>query len=140
MSISSSRALATWVHEVCDVNPFGVIASEAAYTDEGAEWLRQLNEYIAQNYDFLCKFIDEQLPQLHVVKLEGTYLAWVDCSALGMPSSVLVERLLSQYGVWLNDGEMYGEKQRPFVRINLACPRATLAEGLRRMAQGITAF
>ena len=128
------------LHEVCDVNSFGVIASEAAYTDEGAEWLRQLNEYIAQNYDFLCQFIAGQLPQLRVVRLEGTYLAWVDCSALGVPSSVLVERLLTKHGVWLNDGEMYGEKERPFVRINLACPRATLAEGLRRMAEGIAAL
>ena len=128
------------LHEVCDVNPFGVIASEAAYTDEGAEWLRQLNEYIAQNYDFLCQFIASRLPQLRVVRLEGTYLAWVDCMALGVPSSVLVEHLLSHYGVWLNDGEMYGERDRSFVRINLACSRATLAEGLRRMAQGIAAL
>jgi cystathionine beta-lyase len=128
------------LHEVCDVNPFGVIASEAAYTDEGAEWLRHLNEYIAQNYDFLCQFIASRLPQLRVVRLEGTYLAWVDCSALGVSSSVLVERLLTKHGVWLNDGEMYGEKERPFVRINLACPRATLAEGLRRMAEGIAAL
>ena len=69
------------LHEVCDVNPFGVIATEVAYTDEGSEWLRQLNEYIAQNYDYLCQFIAGQLPQLCVVKLEGTYLSWVDCSA-----------------------------------------------------------
>jgi cystathionine beta-lyase len=55
-------------------------------------------------------------------------------------SSVLVEHLLSHYGVWLNDGEMYGERDRSFVRINLACPRATLAEGLRRMAEGIAAL
>ncbi|MBO5626119.1 MAG: pyridoxal phosphate-dependent aminotransferase [Prevotella sp.] len=128
------------LHEVCDVNPFGIVAAEAAYTDEGAEWLRQLNEYIAQNYVFLCQFIASRLPQLQVVRLEGTYLAWVDCMALGVPSAVLVERLFNEYGVWLNDGEMYGEKERPFVRINLACPRATLAEGLRRMAEGIAAL
>ena len=128
------------LHEVCDVNPFGIVAAEAAYTDEGAEWLRQLNEYIAQNYEFLCQFMAEQLPQLHVVRLEGTYLAWVDCSALGVQSSALVEHLLSNYGVWLNDGEMYGERQRPFVRINMACPRAILAEGLQRMARGIAAL
>ena len=128
------------LHEVCDVNPFGVIATEVAYTDEGAEWLRQLNEYIAQNYDYLCQFIAGQLPQLCVVKLEGTYLCWVDCSALGVPSSVLVEHLLTKHGVWLNDGEMYGEKNLSFVRINLACPRVVLAEGLQRMAHGISSF
>ena len=125
------------LHEVCDVNPFGVIASEAAYTDEGAEWLKQLNEYIAANYIFLCQFMAERLPRLRVIKLEGTYLAWVDCSAIGLPSSVIADRLLRHHGVWLNDGEMYGETQRSFLRINLACRRATLAEGLRRMAEGI---
>lgn len=128
------------LHEVCDVNPFGVIASEAAYTDEGAEWLRQLNEYIAANYIFLRQFLAERMPQLRVVKLEGTYLAWADCSKVGLSSSELAARLLHHHGVWLNDGEIYGETKRPFLRINLACPRATLAEGLRRMAEGIDAL
>lgn len=128
------------LHEVCDVNPFGVIATEAAYTDGGWEWLQQLNAYIAANYEYLRKFLEKQLPQLRLVRLEGTYLAWVDCEALGCSSSQLVDHLLNRHGVWLNEGEMYGEMQRPFVRINLACPQATLAEGLRRMAEGVAAL
>ena len=75
------------LHEVCDVNPFGVVATEAAYTDEGSEWLSQLNEYIYGNYQYLCEFFHSQLPDYPVVKLEGTYLAWVDCSVLDVPSS-----------------------------------------------------
>ncbi len=125
------------LHEVCDVNPFGVVATEAAYTDGGWQWLRQLNAYIYANYAFLCDFLNEHAPRLQVVNLEGTYLAWVDCSALGMPSPELTRLLFEKFGVWLNDGEMYGETRRPFVRINLACPRQTLAEGLERMARGI---
>ena len=128
------------IHEVCDVNPFGVIATEAAYTDGGWEWLQQLNAYIAANYEYLRQFLEKQLPQLRLVRLEGTYLAWVDCTALGCSSSQLVDHLLNRHGVWLNDGEMYGETSRPFVRINLACPQATLAEGLRRMAEGVAAL
>lgn len=128
------------LHEVCDVNPFGVIATEAAYTDGGWEWLQQLNAYIAANYEYLRQFLEKQLPQLRLVRLEGTYLAWVDCTALGCSSSQLVDHLLNRHGVWLNDGEMYGETSRPFVRINLACPQATLAEGLRRMAEGVAAL
>ena len=120
------------LHEVCDVNPFGVIATEAAYTDEGAEWLRQLNDYLWQNYQLLCAFFSEHLPQLPVVRLEGTYLVWVDCSALGRSSTAIVNDLYCHHGVWLNDGAMYGERQ-PFVRINIACPRAILREALQRL-------
>ena len=125
------------LHEVCDVNPFGVIATEAAYTDGGAEWLRQLNVYIYENYKFLCQFFENNLPKFPVVTLEGTYLAWVDCSVLAMSSSEIVEHLYREHRVWLNDGEMYGEHLKPFVRINLACPRKVLEEGLRRVAEGL---
>ncbi len=125
------------IHENCDVNPFGVIATEAAYTDGGKEWLCQMNAYVYGNYQYLKDFLKEHLPQLSVVKLEGTYLAWIDCAATGMTSKQIVERLYA-HGVWLNDGEMYGDPLNRFVRINLACPRATLAEGLRRMAEGLS--
>ena len=124
------------IHENCDVNPFGVIALQEAYTDGGKEWLDQMNAYVFSNYQFLKSFMQEQLPDYPVVKLEGTYLAWVDCAASGMSSKALVEKLYA-HGVWLNDGEMYGDPLNRFVRINLACPQATLAEGLRRMVKGL---
>lgn len=123
------------IHEICDVNPFGVIATEVAYTDGGAEWLNQLNDYIASNYQFLVQLFAEHLPQIPVVKLEGTYLAWGDCAALNKPASEIVDMLYKETGVWLNGGEMYGDTTKHFVRINLACPRAILAEGLRRIAR-----
>jgi len=122
------------IHEVCDVNPFSVVATEAAYTDGGWEWLQQLNAYIAGNYQLLCQYVQQHIPMLRVTSMEGTYLAWIDCEALATPSSQLAADLLQHHGVWLNDGEMYGETQRPFLRINLACPRAILEEGLQRMA------
>ena len=124
------------IHENCDVNPFGVIALQEAYTDGGKEWLDQMNAYVFSNYQFLKSFMQEQLPDYPVVKLEGTYLAWVDCAASGMSSKELVEKLYA-HGVWLNDGEMDGDPLKRLVRINLACPRATLAEGLRRMVKGL---
>ena len=120
------------IHEVCDVNPFGVIATEAAYTEEGAEWLRQLNTYLFANYQFLCDFFSKHFPSLEVVNLEGTYLVWVDCSSLGKSSTEIVNNLY-RHGVWMNDGVMYGENQRAFIRINIACPRKILEEGLLRM-------
>ncbi|MBR5392897.1 MAG: pyridoxal phosphate-dependent aminotransferase [Prevotella sp.] len=120
------------IHEVCDVNPFGVVATEAAYTEEGAEWLRQLNTYIFANYQFLCDFFSKHFPSLEVVKLEGTYLVWVDCSSLGKSSTEIVNKLY-RHGVWMNDGAIYGENKGSFIRINIACPRKILEEGLLRM-------
>ena len=124
------------IHEVCDVNPFGVIATEAAYTEEGAEWLRQLNTYLFANYRFLCDFFSKHFPSLEVVKLEGTYLVWVDCSSLGKSSTEIVNNLY-RHGVWMNDGVMYGESQGAFIRINIACPRKILEEGLLRMEKAL---
>lgn len=124
------------IHEVCDVNPFGVIATEAAYTEEGAEWLRQLNTYLFANYRFLCDFFSKHFPSLEVVKLEGTYLVWVDCSSLGKSSTEIVNNLY-RHGVWMNDGVMYGENQGAFIRINIACPRKILEEGLLRMEKAL---
>ena len=126
------------LHEVCDVNPFGVIATEAAYTDEGYDWLCQLNEYIDQNYRYLLDFFQKNLPAFPVVRLEGTYLVWVDCSVTGKTSSVIVDELYRNHKVWLNEGEMYGEHMKPFVRINIACPRSVLEVALPRIEAAFT--
>ncbi len=121
------------INEVCDVNPFGVEALQAAYTPEGEEWLDQLMQYIGGNYQWLCQFIGERLPQLRVIDMEATYLPWVDCSALGKESMQMEKELLRQQKVWFNAGQMYTNGQpSPFLRINIACPRAVLTEALQR--------
>lgn len=125
------------IFETCDVNPFGIVATEAAFTDGGAEWLDQLNMYVLGNYNYLRDLFAEKLPQLWVAPHEGTYLAWVDCTDLGMSSVALADHLYKYNKVWISDGEAYGERNRSFIRINLACPRATLAEGLARLVVGI---
>lgn len=123
------------INEVCDVNPFGVEALQAAYTPEGEEWLMQLNDYIAGNYEYICAFFQQELPQFPVTKLEGTYLAWIDVRSLNESSEQLEERLMEEQKVWINAGSMYGTEG--FIRINLACPRATLEEGLKRLKKGL---
>lgn len=123
------------INEVCDVNPFGVEALQAAYTPEGEEWLMQLNDYIAGNYEYLCAFFQQELPQFPVTKLEGTYLAWIDVRSLNESSEQLEERLMEEQRVWINAGSMYGTEG--FIRINLACPGATLEEGLKRLKKGL---
>ena len=121
------------INEVCDVNPFGVEALIAAYSDEGEAWLKELITYLHANYIYLKDFFKANMPQLNVVKLEGTYLVWVDCSALGKTSEDITAALLEKQKLWLNGGGMYGETERPFVRINIACPRKRLEEGLNKM-------
>lgn len=120
------------INEVCDVNPFGVAATIAAYR-HGAEWLDALKNYLWQNYQALREFFAEHLPELTVCRLEGTYLVWVDCRSTGMSSEQLEQRLLEQARVWLNAGSMYGAAGEGFMRINIACPRSRLMEALQRM-------
>ena len=119
------------VNEVCDVNPFGIIATIAAY-NEGEEWLDQLVGYIGENYRFMQDFCAERLPEFPLNVLEGTYLVWMDCSALGIPSEELADLLKTRAKLWLNAGAMYGKDGDAFMRWNIACPRATLQDGLNR--------
>lgn len=118
-------------NEVCDVNPFGVIATQAAY-NEGEEWLDQLIGYLHANYLYMQDFCSENLPQFPLTTLEGTYLVWMDCRTLDLPSEELERRLVAEAGLWLNAGTMYGTEGEGFMRWNIACPRTTLAEGLKR--------
>ena len=122
------------INEVCDVNPFGVIATIAAY-NEGEEWLNQLLQYIHGNYLLFKDYCEEHLPQLPVAPLEGTYLAWMDCRSLGIPSEELEEELMKEAKLWLNAGSMYGKEGEGFMRWNLACPRQLVKEGLERFSQ-----
>ena len=119
------------VNEVCDVGPFGVLATIAAY-NEGEEWLSQLTAYLWQNYCTMRSYCEEHLPAFPVAKLEGTYLAWMDCRALGLSSEKLERRLIDEAHLWLNAGTMYGTEGEGFMRWNLACPRASVLDGLER--------
>ena len=126
------------INEVCDVNPFGVLATIAAY-NEGESWLTELIDYLQRNYEFLVSFFNENLPDFPIVKLEGTYLVWMDCRHLGISSNELEEKLIREGEVWLNPGSMYGESGEGFMRINIACPRARLTEGLKRIKKVLNA-
>lgn len=119
------------INEVCDVNPFGVTATIAAY-NEGEDWLVQLLDYLKVNYDYLCRFFHTYLPQISVTELEGTYLVWTDCRTLPFPSDTLQSRLRMETGLWLNSGTMYGEEGEGFLRWNIACPHTMLQDALIR--------
>lgn len=121
------------INEVCDLNPFGPVALIAAY-NESENWLDELNKYLWENYTLLCDFIDKNLPQWKVMPLEGTYLAWVDCSACCDNVAAYCDKIMQECKVWLNPGSMYGPVSgEGYLRINLACPKSTLQEALKRL-------
>lgn len=121
------------INEVCDVNPFGVIALQAAY-NEGEDWIEQLNAYLWENYLTLKAFFRDDLPQLEVIDLEGTYLVWVNVRATGMTGDELTEKLLKEGKVFVNRGTMYGKATgADYIRINIAMPRSLMLEGLERL-------
>lgn len=128
------------INEVCDVNPFGVIALQAAYSDEGYEWLTQLRAYISANYDLLCERFARELPKCKVMRMEGTYLTWIDCSELHIPSDEIEEMLMHENKVWVNAGSMYGAEGAAFIRINMACTSELLNEGITRIVEGLGAY
>lgn len=119
------------INEVCDVNPFGVAATIAAY-NEGEEWLSQLVDYLHGNYEAMAEFCRRELPEFPITRLEGTYLVWMDCSSLGMPSDALEYALLDDARLWLNAGTMYGAEGEGYMRWNIACPRSVMLDGLNR--------
>lgn len=120
------------INEVCDLNPFGPVALKAAY-NESEDWIDELNQYLWGNYQALCAFAKEHLPQWRVCTLEGTYLPWIDITATGMMSQEYSDRLLSEAKVWVNPGTMYGAQSgEGYIRMNIACPRSLLMEALQR--------
>lgn len=117
-------------------NLFGIVALKAAYT-QGEEWLDELLDYLQGNLDFLVSYIDGNLPQIKVVKPEGTYLVWLDCRKLNMDPISLKNFMLNQAKVALDDGYIFGPGGEGFERINIACPRSLLEEGLRRIMAAV---
>lgn len=124
------------INEVCDVNPFGVEALMAAYNDS-EEWLEELKQYLFANYNYLRAYFAEYLPEFPVSILEGTYLVWVDCSVLNQSSDETAKTLLEKEKLWVNEGSLYGEAGEGFIRINIACPRQQLIEGLNRLRRAL---
>ena len=119
-------------------NLFGTVATEAAYT-HGEEWLKQMLEYTEGNIDFTRDFFKKNLPQLHFLKPEGTYLLWIDFKALEMNDAELKDFLVHKAGIGLNSGNIFGENGSGFMRMNVACPRALLEKALLQLKAALDA-
>lgn len=128
------------IYEVCDVNPFGPIALKAAY-NESERWLDELIPYIHGNYQFLKSYLTEHLPSVDVVRLEGTYLAWVSIRSLGINGDEAARLLLKDGKVFLCSGMLYGKRAgRDYLRVNLACPRDLLRAAMSRVVTTLSAI
>lgn len=125
--------------EVAEPNSFAITATIAAFT-KGENWLNELREYIENNKHTTINFIKEELPELHVIPSEATYLLWIDCSRVCDNSVELVQAVRNTTGLYLSDGLEYGENGKCFVRINVACPLERLNDGLERLKRGIKNF
>lgn len=90
-------------------------------------------DYLQGNRDTLISFINERIPQLKVIIPEATYLVWMDCSSLGIGSEELCNKIFEEGFLRINNGHTYGDTGDGFIRMNIACPRALLIEGLERL-------
>ncbi|MCA0990603.1 MalY/PatB family protein [Pseudalkalibacillus hwajinpoensis] len=117
-------------------SPFGITAVEAAY-NHGEEWLDDLMDYLQGNLSYLTTFINERLPQIDVIEPEGTYLVWLDFNKLNMSHEELEQFVQGEARLALDEGYIFGEGGKGFERINIACPRSVLQEGLERLEKAI---
>ena len=117
-------------------NIFGMVAQDAAY-NKGEAWLEELLTYLRGNLKYLEEFIAEKIPGLKLYPLEGTYLAWVDCTSLGMNDEELNEFMLKKAKLWLDEGTLFGTGGSMFMRINLACPRSLLKKALENLEKAV---
>lgn len=116
----------------CEVNIMGIIACEAAYRG-GEEWLKEVKAYIADNRKYTEDFLSKYLPKMKLTPAEGLYLLWIDCNAYGLTPKELEEKLVKEAGLWMDMGDMFGEEGNGFFRMNIACPRVTLEQGLKQL-------
>lgn len=125
--------------EVAEPNAFAVCATVAAFNECG-EWLDELREYLFKNRAFAEEFLHKNLPEVLPVKAEATYLIWVDCAKVTGDAEELCAFIRKTTGLYITAGGQYRGNGKTFVRINAACCRETLKDGLNRFAAGVKAF
>ncbi len=118
------------------LNIFGAVAAEAAYT-HGEAWLEELMDYLSANMELILDTFRQKIPSVKVIRPEGTYLAWMDCREIAESAGELKEFFARQAGVGLSDGAIFGKDGAGFQRMNFACPRSLLTEGLQRIEDAV---
>lgn len=114
----------------------GLVACEAAYS-KGEEWYNAMLSYVRENILFTEKYVQENLPGVRMVKLEGTYLIWLDFREKGFSVDELDGRIIHKAKLWLDSGRIFGDSGNGFQRINAACPKSVLAMALDRIKDSL---
>jgi len=114
-------------------NCISTAAIDACYT-YGDQYVDELNAYLSNSADYVMEYLEKNAPGIKAVKPQGTYLMWLDCSALGKSGTEVTAALVKNYGVAVGDGSVYGNAEH-FIRFNIGCPRRTLEKGLEAMAK-----
>ncbi|MCR5322003.1 MAG: pyridoxal phosphate-dependent aminotransferase [Lachnospiraceae bacterium] len=127
------RALNT--DEVAEPNVFAIPAAVAAF-ENGAGWLDELREYVFENRKVTEEFLKEKIPEIHAVHGDATYLIWLDVSKICNDGTKFAKYLREKTGLYVTEGEEYGSCGKAFLRMNIACPRKVLADGLERLKKG----
>ncbi len=131
------RALNT--DEVAEPNAFAVDATVAAFT-QGGDWLDDLRRYLFANKRTVADFLARELPQISLLPSQATYLLWLDCGEVSEDTAALAHFLRERTGLYLSAGAQYGGNGSRFLRMNIACPRSILLDGLDRLRRGVRAY
>lgn len=123
-------------HALTRPNIFAIAAAEAAY-NYGDEWLDQLIGYIEGNHQLLDDFIEEKITKIKAIKIQASYLAWLDCRELGLTTEELKGFMEKKARLGLNQGYVFGEGGEGFVRVNVGCPRSVVREALNRLERAV---
>ncbi len=122
--------------EVAEPNAFAVGAAVAAF-EKGERWLEELRQYLYENKQLVRQFVKENLPMIRVVPSNATYLLWLDCSQITEDAEKLCSFIRQDSGLYLTEGGEYGSCGRQFIRMNTACPRERLVDGLNRFKKSV---
>nr|WP_296486302.1 MalY/PatB family protein [uncultured Acetatifactor sp.] len=125
--------------EVAEPNAFAVGAAVAAF-QKGEAWLEELREYLSENKRCVREFAERNLSGIKVVPSRATYLLWLDCSGITEDAGELTAFIRRDSGLYLTEGEEYGACGKAFIRLNPACPRERLLDGMRRLEESVRRF
>ncbi len=117
-------------------NVFGIEALEASYT-YGQKWLEELLIYIENNYNFVQQYLQNNIPTIKTIKMEGTYLLWLDCRELQMTQKELVSFFIKKAGLALNDGSKFGSGGNGFMRMNIGCSQKLIEKALAQLKEAV---
>jgi cystathionine beta-lyase len=117
-------------------NMFAYSACAAAYS-EGAEWLKQMLDYVQGNIDFTEQYLKANIPAISMLKPQASYLVFLDCRKLGLNQEQLVNIFVDKAHLALNDGTMFGKEGEGFMRLNVGCPRSVLLQALEQLKQAV---